>query len=605
MGKKTMLIVLTCLVVVSLTGAWGDYAGAAHVPITRVKADAVPIEPILFWQSDSEMTIITLNGNSIAVDGDGAVAEGSRLTIVAAGTYSLSGHLDDGQIIVNTEDTEPVALLLGGVEIHSSTGAPIYVQEAEEAVIVLEDNTENYVSDGTAYVLENAEDGEPNAAIFSKGDLNITGNGTLSVVANYNDGIAGKDGLTINSGTINVSAVDDGIRGKDYLVVGGGHITVRAGGDGLKSDNEKDPTQGYLTIETGTLNIAAGGDAIQAQTNVTVAEGNITLLSGGGSNILIDESLSAKGIKAENNITIDGGTFTIDSADDALHSNGSLVINGGTFNITSGDDALHADATLEVNAGELDITRSYEGIESAVVTLNGGTFQIVASDDAINVGGGNDASGMMPGPGRRGGEGAPGQMGGPGGEAFVVSGDYSLTINGGRLVIDAAGDGLDVNGSIEMTDGVVIINGPTENMNGALDHVGFTMTGGYLVAAGSSGMAQGPDETSTQNSVIINFDSMLAAGTLVHIQSSAGEDVLTFAPAKAFQSIAFSSPDLAAGASYSVYYGGTTSGVADSGLFEAGTYTPGTLVTDFTVSGAVTWIGGRGQPGPGRRQSAS
>ena len=152
-----------------------------------------------------------------------------------------------------------------------------------------------------------------------------------------------------------------------------------------------------------------------------------------------------------------------------------------------------------------------------------------------------------------------------------------------------------------MMDGVVIVNGPTETMNGALDHVGFTMTGGYLVAAGSSGMAQGTDESSTQNSVTINFDSMLAAGTLVHIQSSAGEDVLIFAPAKAFQSIAFSSPDLAAGATYSVYYGGTASGAADGGLIEPGAYIPGTLVTDFTLSGAVTWIGGQGQRGPGRR----
>lgn len=607
MGKKKMLILLTCVVVVSLTVACGDNAGAAHVPIIGLENDAVPTESVRYRQGASETTIITLNGNSITVDGDGAVAEGSRVTVTAAGTYSLSGHLDDGQIIVNAEDADPVVLLLDGVDIHNSTGAPITIQQAEEAVIVLEDTTENVVADGTAYSFENTEYDEPTAAIFSEDELTITGNGTLSVVGNFNDGIASKDGLTINSGTIMVRAVDDGIRGKDYLVVNGGHITVNAQGDGLKSDSEDDPTQGYVTIETGTLNISAGGDAIQAQTNVTVTEGNITLLAGGGSNNWVDESLSAKGIKAATNVTINGGTFTIDAADDAIHSNDRLVINAGTFILASGDDGMHADSTLEVNGGDITISRSYEGIESAVITINDGAIDVTSSDDGLNVAGGNDGSGMMrdqnqwgrPDQGRMPG-GQPGQGGMPGQDGFAATGDYHLYINGGHTAIAAAGDGIDANGTIEMTNGIVIINGPTENMNGALDHVGFTLTGGYLVAAGSSGMAQGPDETSAQNSVMINFDSMLAAGTLVNIQSSAGEDLLTFAPAKDFQSIAFSSSDLVAGATYSVYTGGTASGMADSDLFEAGTYTPGTQVTDFTVSSAITWIGGQGQRGPGR-----
>lgn len=602
MGKKKMLFLLTCMVVASLAVAWGENARATR-SLTQVENDAVRTEPTGYRQSDSETTVITLNGDSITIDGDGATAEGSQVTIVAAGTYSLSGHLDDGQIIVNAEDAEPVVLFLGGVDIRSSTGAPIPIQKAEEAVIVLEDHTENYVSDGTAYVFENPEDDEPNAAIFSKDDLTITGTGSLSVIGNYNDGIASKDGLTINSGTLMVSAVDDGIRGKNYLVVNGGHITVIAQGDGLKSDNKDDAAQGYITIGTSTLNISAGGDAIQAQTDVTIADGNITLLSGGGSNNWIEESLSAKGIKAGVNVTINGGTFTIDAADDAVHSNDGLVINGGTFSIASGDDGMHADSTLEVNGGNITISRSYEGIESAVITINDGVLDIISSDDGLNVAGGNDDSGMMRGQdqwGRSGQGGRLGQGGMPGQDSFAATGDYHLYINGGYTVIAAAGDGIDVNGTIEMTNGIVIINGPTENMNGALDHVGFTLTGGYLVAAGSSGMAQGPDGTSTQNSVMINFDSMLAAGTLVNIQSSAGEDLLTFAPAKDFQSIVFSSSDLVAGVTYSVYTGGTASGMADSGLFEAGTYTPGTQVTDFTISGAATWIGGQGQRGPGR-----
>jgi len=85
---------------------------------------------------------------------------------------------------------------------------------------------------------------ETNAAIFSKANLTITGNGALTVMGNYIDGIASKDGLVIASGAITVNAVDDGIGGKDYLVVKDGALAVTTGGDSLKADNEEDATLG-------------------------------------------------------------------------------------------------------------------------------------------------------------------------------------------------------------------------------------------------------------------------------------------------------------------------------------------------------------------------
>ena len=128
---------------------------------------------------------------------------------------------------------------------------------------------------------------------------------------------------------------------------------------------------------------------------------------------------------------------------------------------------MHADSTLTVNGGDIHITESYEGLESAVISINAGDIQIVASDDGINVAGGMDGSGMMRGMAPGGGQ-RPG--GGPGQEVFAYSGDYFLYINGGYAVIEAAGDGIDVNGAIEMTAVVVLVNGPTEQMNGALDY---------------------------------------------------------------------------------------------------------------------------------------
>jgi hypothetical protein len=602
-------------------------AGAESVADAASANDDDHDDPADYVWEEADVVPIALNGDSIRADSDGVAVEGSRATITAAGTYRLSGSLADGQIVVDTEDESIVRLILSGVDLRNSTGAPIYIVSAEKVLIVLTDGTDNHISDGETYVFEDPDEDEPNAAIFSKADLTISGEGSLAVEGRYNDGIASKDGLIVASGNVTVDAVDDGIRGKDYLVVRGGALDVTAGGDGLKSDNEDDAGRGYILIESGLINVTAGGDAIQAATDVLIFAGELVLSSGGGVGPVIDASASAKGIKAAVNLNVDGGTLTVDSADDTLHSNGTMVINGGAFVLASGDDGMHADASLTINEGTIQITQSYEGIESAVITINGGDIDIVSSDDGLNVAGGNDGSGMNPGPGRGGGPGGggqagqfqppdqagemgqagefpqdadPGQMGDPGAfpqgggfmDGFGASGDYYLYINGGTIVVDAGGDGLDSNGSIEMTDGTVLVNGPTNNGNGALDYMGsFNISGGFLVAAGSSGMAQAPGTGSIQYSVLVNFDTAQAAGTLVHIQTAAGEDVLTFSPSKQYQSIVLSSPELAEGASYDLYLGGSSTGTATGSLIQGGSYTPGTLYTSFTLSDVVTRIG--------------
>lgn len=540
------------------------------------------------WDNSSVISI-QLNGDSITIDGNGVTVEGSIATITSAGTYSLSGTLADGQIIVNTEDKGVVRLIFNGVDIQNASGAPVYIQNAEETVIVLADHTENFISDAAEYVFAAPEQDEPNAAIFSASDLTIYGNGSLTVNGNFNDGIASKDGLIITSATIVVQAVDDGIRGKDYLVVRDGNITVNAQGDGLKSDNQEDATKGYILIEYSLLNITSGYDAMDAQTDVMITDGEIMISSGGGSNTRVDETTSAKGIKAGSGIYIDHGTFTIDSADDAINTNGNLTINGGNFTLSTGDDGVHADSTLTINDGIFRITDSYEGIESAVITINTGEIYITSSDDGLNVAGGVDGSGMNPGmgPGVR-----PGRGGGPGQDAFTYSGDYYLYIHGGYLVIEAAGDGADVNGAIEMTGGVLIVNGPIERMNSALDYDAyFNITGGFLVAVGSFGMAQAPDESSSQNSILINLNSTLLAGTLIHIQNSDGDEILTFSPTKQYQSIAFSSPELVKGKKYTIYYDGSTTGTLHDSLYQGGVYTPGNQLISFTISSVVTLLG--------------
>jgi hypothetical protein len=366
------------------------------------------------------------------------------------------------------------------------------------------------------------------------------------------------------------------------LVIKGGNITVNSVGDGLKSDNTEEEDRGYVSIEDGTIKITSTkGDAISAQTDLLVTGGTFTLTSGGGSNARPDENVSTKGLKARVFMIIDDGNFSISSSDDAIHSDHKIFINDGTYQIASGDDAIHADISLEINNGSFDISKSFEGLESESITINNGFIQLTASDDAMNA---VEAS-----------DGSTAGGGWWGGGGFGPPGEFYVYINGGFIYIESGGDGIDTNGHIVMTDGVLIINGPTDNMNAAIDYGEGTykITGGTLVAAGSSGMAQGPTNSSTQYSVLINFRSPQTANKLVNIQTASGETVLTFRPTKQYQSIAFSSPELAKG-SYNVYLGGTSTGTITYGMYEDGIYTPGTQYTDFTISAIATIVGGGG-----------
>ncbi len=531
-------------------------------------------DPADYVWDDSDIIDIELNGNSITVGATGvATVEGSKVTITSAANYRITGSLTDGQVIVDTNDEETIRLILNGVAISCSTSSPIYIADAKKAIVVLQAGTENYVTDGVSYVLEPDTD-EPNAAVFSRSNLTIYGEGALNVEGNYNDGIASKDGLIIKSGTINVSSVDDGIRGKDYLVVKNGTITLNVAGDGFKSDNDADASRGYVSIENGVINITSDRDAVEAYTDVIITGGEITLISGGGSGSSVSESVSTKGIKGVVSVVVDGGNITADCSDDAIHSNFDITVNGGSFVISTGDDGFHSDTYLTINGGNINILNSFEGLESSVITINDGQIKIESSDDGINIAGGNDD--------------------GPADPFAPPDEGQWLHINGGYIVVSASGgDGIDSNGFMDMSGGTVIINGPTENFNAAIDYGfgDFNITGGTLIAVGSSGMAQGPGEDSTQYSILINLNSPRTP-RLIHLNTTSGE-VFTFMPTRTFQSIVYSSPQLAPGL-HTLYLGGSSTGTPTDGLYEGGVYTPGTEYNSFTISEIVTTIGGGG-----------
>jgi hypothetical protein len=515
---------------------------------------------------------VALNEDEIVVSPATGTISGTTYTITDAGTYRIHGTLDNGGIIVDAED-QVIKLIFDGIDISNSTTSPINVVAADKTIIILAEGSVNNLSDASVYVFEGDED-EPNAAIFSKSDLSIGGAGELIVKANYEDGIRSKDGLIIHSGSITISAPDDGVTGKDYVIMHDGVLAITASGDGIKSDNEDATDVGFVLVEAGSITIKSQGDGISGETDVLIADGTLNLITGGGSNYTVSGDNSSKGLKATANVIVEGGSLTISSADDAMHSNANLAVNGGVIQITSGDDGIHADTNVGINGGVISITKSYEGIESANISISDGNIHVVASDDGLNGAGGNDGSGFN----------------GPGGGGFSSSSDYFIYLNGGYVYVDSKGDGIDVNGSLVMTGGTVIVNGPTANDNAALDYdASFKISGGTLLAAGSSGMAQAPGSTSIQRSVIITLSSSKSASTIVHLENEGGTEFFTFKPSKQFQSVVYSSPDLDQG-SYNIYVGGSSTGVATDGLYEGGEYSGGTLTSTFTVSAITTTV---------------
>ena len=678
------------------------------------------------WSEDN-VTYVHLDGASATFDGDGGVVvENQQIQIRTTGTYVLDGNFDDGQIVVDTEDTGTVRLVLNGVAVSSSTSAPIYIKQADKAVISLEENTENTFTDAKEYLYEDNST-EPDAAIFSNDDLTINGPGTLTVNANYQDGIKSDDELLITGGQIHVTSADDGVVGKDLLAVKEATLSVKSVGDGVKSSNTEDEEKGNIVLESGSITIQSEGDGIQAEKALVVTDGQYTITTAGGSpetiesteefgmggqgnmqggmgdfdaSIMIDRMLegievsdevrerllaaesfedlqtilqeypeiqeqlqqsgmegrgggpgqsgempqmpgaaqgsgdstdgqqqtvpqmpgtendladqaapngeetsadttaegtvSTKGVKAGTELIIAGGTFTIDSLEDAIHSNGTVAISGGEMTVNTGDDGIHADTEVVITGGKLSVEKSYEGLEGKNITITDGTIHLVATDDGINVnsqeaGFGQMGDGMFAG--NETDQAAVEETAAEEEATEAETEEGNLLIEGGYVYVNAAGDGLDSNNTAKMTGGTVSVYGPTNSGNGALDYdKTFEIEGGTLIAAGSSGMAQGISDSSSQNAIMMTFTDFQQAGTTVYVENSDGEQVFAIAPEKEFQTILISTPELKMNETYTLSAGGTLTGEATDGLYEKAEFTKASQSVEFALSTVMTYV---------------
>lgn len=561
---------------------------------------------------ESKSAKITLSGDSASCSSDAVEISGSTITIKDEGTYILSGTLDNGMIIVNADKTDKTQLVLNNISIHSEISAPVYILQADKVFITIAEGSSNTLSNGGTFTA--IDDNNIDAVIFSKEDLTLNGAGTLTITSPAGHGIVSKDSLKLTSGTYDISSASHALTGKDDVCVANANFTLTSGKDGIHAENTDDTALGLVYIQSGTFTIASEGDGISAASYMQIDDGNFNIISGGGSanaenktsdswgNFMgggmggggrvpgsgknstmgnsagkasatgsagtdlngtatdtgtdnttdtdsDDDSTSIKAIKASGNLTINGGTFTIDSADDSIHSNASITVHGGTFDIASGDDGFHADETLTITSASINISESYEGLEGLHINISGGEITLTASDDGLNAAGGTDQSGFG---GQRGNETFGG---GPGGSSSSSSG--SIVISGGTIHVTASGDGLDANGTLEITGGSTTVCGPTQGDTATLDYdTSGVITGGTFIGTGGAGMAQSFSD-SDQGVIAVSTGNQ-SAGTEIKLTDRDGNTIITHTPELDFAVVILSSPDIISGETYTITVGSSS-----------------------------------------------
>ncbi len=551
------------------------------------------------WKEKNAVTI-TGHGQRCDISGKGAALEGSILTISDEGVFILSGEFTDMLIVVSAGDKDKVQLVLSGAVIASSNGPAIYCENADKVFITAAPGTENVLSDGPDY---NVTDGDTvlDAAIFSRTDLCLNGQGSLTVTGMYKHGVVSKDDLVITGLTLTVEAASTALDGKDCVMMNGVSATITAGSNGIRSDNAEDEGRGFVYIEDSTLSISAGTDGVDAQNLLQAKNAVMTVKTGGGSNAettadrgsdwdssgrgsaSTTSTGSWKGLKAGAEMILSGAAFVIDSQDDCIHVNGNLTITDGIFTLSSGDDGIHADNELHISGGTFTISKSYEGIEASKLTISGGTFDITAEDDGLNAAGGADGS-------------ATGDRWGRG---FFSNGVGEIIISGGYVHIDANGDGIDSNNTIRVSGGVTLVSGSPGSMNAAFDYDGeATVSGGILIAVGGSGMAQ--SFTGAENQACMLFSMRGANGGInLAIVDGSGQVAASYTPLNGYSAVVVTAPGIQVGGTYTVVMGAQIDGMDAHGFAADAAYTGGTAVGSLEVTTALQGGSGHSMGGFG------
>lgn len=336
--KKKIVIFLFATLFLTGCGKVSDTNTDTDTDITDTFSCITIKDSDLNTDYSEESCRITYSNDKISSSTSDVTISDTTVTISKKGTYIISGDCSDGQIIVNAGDDDKVHLIFDNINLTSQKSAPLYIKNADKVTLTLPEATDNYLSDGTEYVYDDAESEDPNSTIFSKNDLSINGTGSLTVNAGLNNGISCSDDLKLVGGVIKVTAYNTAIRGKKSLTVQDAVISAISENHGLKSNSDKE-NKGYVHIISGDINI--------------------------------------------------------NTQNDGIHATSHIIIDGGNITIAAKDDGMHADSDLIINNGSINITESYEGLEGNTITINDGNIKIRSSDDGLNAAGDTSSDNPM------------------------------------------------------------------------------------------------------------------------------------------------------------------------------------------------------------------
>ena len=581
--KDRLLLVALLLLACALTAVCvftghplteGDAAVAANAEQMAALAERALAD-------DTCRKIVLSDGASKALCPDVGI-DGNQVTVTGPGIYHVTGDLGTGRLTVRADGN--VTLILDGVTVNGGDGPAVEADDAKRTLLYLAEGSENTLISGTADTqTENTDTDEEGsgAAVYARDPLYVAGKGSLTVEGWIHNGISTTDDLVILDGTLNVTAVNNGLRGKDSLTVLGGNVTVIAGNTedltedrlstepipemnglpgaptemGQRPDDMPELPEGGMPGTPGEMGQrpenmpeppemggmpGTPGEMGQRSENMPEPpemgggpqggfggepweDANGTTGASGG-----------KGLKTDGELEIRGGSVTVFAADDGINAGVSVTVSGGSVTLTAGDDGIHGDERVTITGGNVRVLKANEGIEAHEIDIAGGSVSVVANDDGMNANGGPDMFSRN----RT--------------EADEETTLASLTIRGGDVYVKANGDGLDSNGNLLLLGGRVVVDGPANGGNGALDSGSenggeMRAEGGTLLAIGSSGMAETFGNTSTQCSFIETLPKTYPAGTKVTVRAADGTVLIDHESAASFDSVVFTDPALKVG----------------------------------------------------------
>lgn len=466
------------------------------------------------------LTVLFMNGQALGI---GLVVDAD------SESHSDSTYFTDNDLLADWDTSSATLITLEGDSV-SISGSNAYVYDGNVVI----SNSGTYIVTGTlddGYLSVDANANSKVWILFQDVTISCSDNACLRVDE------ADKVFLTLAEGTQNTlkggselseEALEDGTYGvifahDDLTINGSGDLTIEGGyKHGIKANDD-------LVITGGTITINAPSDAIHANDSFRLCNATLDLTSG-DDGILVENEEAEEGY-----LYMESGNLTVHAGGDAIHANGDLTIDGGSLTIDAQDDALHADGAILITDGTILVSSCYEGIEAQNVEISGGDLTICSTDDGIN------ASGT--------------------GSSIE---DVWIRISGGTLtILNESGndaDGLDSNGNIFISGGTVFISLTDSGANNAID-VGsenggiIEISGGTVIACGSSSMAESVDSSSTQCCVMYNTSESMEAGTALSVQTLDGEEILSREVPCSFSCAILSSPQMSLGETYTILSG--------------------------------------------------